>query len=107
MNIIKENNTKVNFIYFKLDIKSDIMYEIQGEGMINECDMAIIRTSSLPDVNNMQQMVEQAKKYLNENFPNGDWYYKLSNKGKHVFWKRQLLLRQRQNQMQIPFNQAA
>ena len=54
MNRIKENSTKVNFIYFKLDIKSDIMYEIQGEGMINECDMAIIRTSSLPDVNNMQ-----------------------------------------------------
>ena len=107
MNIIKENNTKVNFIYFKLDIKSDIMYEIQGEGMINECDMAIIRTSSLTDFNNMQQMVEQAKKYLNENFPSGDWYYKVSNKGKHVFWKRQLLLRQRQNQMQIPFNQAA
>ena len=52
-------------------------------------------------------MVEQAKKYLNENFSNGDWYYKVSNKGKHVFWKRQLLLRQRQNQMQIPFNQAA
>ena len=37
MNRIKENNTKVNFIYFKLDIKSDIMYEIQGEGKINEC----------------------------------------------------------------------
>ena len=107
MNRIKENTAKVNFIYFKLDIKSDIMYEIQGEGQINECDMAIIRTSSLPDVDNMQPMVEQAKKYLNENFPNGDWHYKVSNKGKHVFWKRQLLLRQRQNQMQIPFNQAA
>ena len=46
--------------------------------------MAIIRTSSLLHVD-MQPMVEQAKKYLNENFPNGDWHYKASNKGKHVF----------------------
>ena len=107
MNRIKENNTEVNFIYFKLDTKSDILYEIQGKGMINECDMAIIKTSSLPDVNNMQSMVEQAKKYLIKNFPNGDWYYKVSNKGKHVFWKKQFFLRQRQNQMQITFNQAA
>ena len=74
---------------------------------INDCDMAIIRTASLNDVDNMQTIVEQSKKYLNENFPNGDWYYKVSNRGKHVFWKRQMLLRQRQNQMQIPFKQAA
>ena len=107
MNKIKENKTEVNFIYFKLDVKSDKMIEIQGESKINDCDMAIIRTASLNDVDNMQPIVEQCKKYLNENFPNGDWYYKLSNRGKHVFWKRQLLLRQRQNQMQIPFNQAA
>ncbi len=107
MNKIKENKTEVNFIYFKLDIKSDKMIEIQGEGKIDECDMAIIRTASLPEVDNIQPIVEQAKKYLNENFPNGDWHYRVSNKGKHVFWKRQLLLRQRQNQMQIPFNQAA
>ena len=107
MNKIKENKTEVNFIYFKLDVKSDKMIEIQGESKINDCDMAIIRTASLNDVDNMQPIVEQCKKYLNENFPNGDWYYKVSNRGKHVFWKRQLLLRQRQNQMQIPFKQAA
>ena len=107
MNKIKENKTEVNFIYFKLDVKSDKMIEIQGESKINDCDMAIIRTASFNDVDNMQSIVEQGKKYLNENFPNGDWYYKVSNRGKHVFWKRQLLLRQRQNQMQIPFNQAA
>ena len=107
MNKIKENKTEVNFIYFKLDVKSDKMIEIQGESKINDFDMAIIRTASLNDVDNMQPIVEQFKKYLNENFPNGDWYYKVSNRGKHVFWKRQLLLRQRQNQMQIPFKQAA
>ena len=107
MNKIKENKTEVNFIYFKLDVKSDKMIEIQGESKINDCDMAIIRTASLNDVDNMQPIVEQCKKYLNENFPNGDWYYKLSNRGKNVFWKRKMLLRQRQNQMQIPFKQAA
>ena len=97
----------MNFIYFKLDIKHDKLYEIQGKSKINDCDMAIIRTSSLDDTDNMQKIVEQSKKYLNDNLPGGDWHYRVSNRGKHVFWKRELLLRKRQNQMQIPFKQAA
>ena len=107
MNNIKEKEAELNLIYFKLDVKNNIMYEIAGESKINDCDMAIIRTSSFNGNYNMQQIVEQSEKYLNDNFPNGDWYYRISNRGKHVFWKRQLLIRQRQSQMQIPFNQAA
>ena len=38
MNKIKENKTEVNFIYYKLDVKSDKMIEIQGESKINDCD---------------------------------------------------------------------
>ena len=107
MNKIKENKTEVNFIYFKLDVEADKMYEVQGKSKINDCDMAIIRTAFLHGIDDIQQIKEQGKEFLNEKFPLGDWHYKLSNSGKHVFWKRQSLLRQRQNQIHIPFSQAA
>ena len=107
MNNIKEKEAELNLMYFKLDVKFNIMYDITGKSKINDCDMAIIRTSSFNGNYNIQQIIEQSEKYLNDNFPNGDWYYRISNRGKHVFWKRQSLLRQRQSQMQIPFNQAA
>ena len=103
----KENKTRVNFIYFKLDADSDKLCEIQGDNKINDCDMAIIRTASIDETEEMHPVIEYGKKFLNEKYPFGDWFYKQSKNDKHVFWKHESLLRQRQNQMQIPFKQAA
>ena len=107
----KENNIELEPRYFKLDIKNDKIININGSRPIEECDMVIIRKNTVFDSLEDQILIEeeykQTRKWLKNEFPNGDWYYKVSKNNNNVFWKRESLLRQRQDQMQIQFNQAA
>ena len=104
----KQNETEMNLIYFKLNIREDKMINVtKSKDSLVDCDMVIINSSYIEDSEDINPIIIECESILRKKFPSADWYYKLSNRGKHVFWKRESLLRQRQNQMEIPFNQAA
>ena len=104
----KQNKTEMKLVYFKLDIKEDKMIDVtESKDNLVDCDMAIINSRYIVDNDDLPHIIKECKQLLRKKFPFADWYYKVSNKGKFVFWKREALLRDRQSQMQIPFNQAA
>ena len=108
----KQNNNVMMPKYFKLDIRNDKTINVTNhKNPIQECDMVIVRKNSVFDSLEDQILIEkeykETRSWLKKEFPSGDWYYKVSNNHNNVFWKRKALLRQRQNQMQIPFKQAA
>jgi len=108
----KENKIKMEPIYFKLDIGNNKTINVTNhKNPIQECDMVIVRKNSVFDSLEDQILIEkeykETRNWLKKEFSSGDWYYKVSNNHNNVFWKHESLLRQRQNQMQIPFKQAA